>query len=187
MKPASPATMTATLTLAVLTAVVLTGCSSPRSDASAPQRSTRAPGPTPSLNVRAAAERDALAAYRGMWRAFVHAASTSNANDPLLTKYATSDALHTIQSALTKDRRQHRVAKGRVSTHPIVLSARPGTRPSQITLRDCADDSHWLTYHENGGLVDDQPGGKHSVTAIVEDRHGWKVTAFAAHEVGTCT
>lgn len=187
MKPAAPATMIATLTLAVLTAVALTGCSSPRSDASTPQRSNRAPSPTPSLSARAEAEHDALAAYRGMWRAFVHAASSSNANDPLLTKYATGEALQTIQSALTKDRRQHQVAKGDVSTHPIVLSATPETRPSQITIRDCADDSHWLTYHENGGLVDDQPGGKHSVTAIVENRHGWKVTAFAAHEVGTCT
>jgi hypothetical protein len=186
MKPIAPAALTSTL--AALTAVALTGCSSPRSDATAPRHSTRAPRTTPSLSARAAAEHDALTAYRGMWKAFVHAGRTADASDPMLSRYAEGAALDTITNDLKKSKASGQIIKGRLTLRPTVTKFASPHGQSEVDVKDCVDDTKWLVYHNNGGLVDHQPGGKHLVIAVVIDTQGtWKVSGLAAHGVGTCT
>jgi hypothetical protein len=186
MKPAAPAALAATL--AALIAAALTGCSSPRSDASAPRRSTRALSTTPSLSARAAAEHDALAAYRGLWKAFVHAGRTADASDPMLSRYAEGAALDTITDDLKKSKASGQIIKGRLTLRPTVTKFGSSRGQSEVDVKDCVDDTKWLVYHNNGGLVDHQPGGKHLVVAVVTDTQGvWKVSGLAAHGVGTCT
>lgn len=189
-RPAAAITTVAAIACAALYAGMLTGCSSrpPEASSSSPHGSGKAVHPTPSLPARLVAERDAMAAYRGMWRAFVHASQTSNAKDPLLARYATGTALATITTALTRSHNKGEISKGNVVLHPSVTSATPADAPSEVDLKDCADDSSWLKYHSNGTLINDVPGGKHLVMAVVSrSTTAWKVSDFAAHGVGTCT
>jgi hypothetical protein len=121
-----------------------------------------------------------------MWKAFVNAGKTSNASDPELPAYATGDALKAITSALAKDHDSGVISKGTVTNKPVVTSAKPATDPSEVDVRDCADATSWLRYRVSGGLADNEPGGRHLVTAVVQDVGGWRVSTFAAQGVGTC-
>lgn len=191
MRVAITRTTSMSLTAAVvLAAGLLGGCSSHRSDASSstPGSSGHSTASTPSRAARVSAESAALAAYRGMWHAFVHASHTSNPQDPQLPRYTSGNALKIITADLSKSRRSHQIGKGNVALHPTVTGARPASAPTEVEIRDCLDDSNWLEYKESGGLVDDVPGGKHRVEAVVTSKSGtWTVTAFALHGVGTCT
>src|SRR5262245_56580170 len=72
-------------------ALGLIGCSNKDRDANAPQRTPSTQ--SESVDRRAAATRDAIAAYTGMWMAMAKAAETSNPDDPELRRYAAGDAL----------------------------------------------------------------------------------------------
>ncbi|GAA4215283.1 hypothetical protein [Actinocatenispora rupis] len=168
----------------------LTACSSPdRGHAADPTPSASRPSPTQSVTARAKAEREALVAYRGMWNAFVHASRTSDVRDPLIARYTAGKARKTITDSLARDKAAMQVSKGNVVLKPTVTGAKPAMTPAEVDVQDCADASHWLVYHAEGGLIDDEPGGKHLVVAVVENVPGlgWRVTDFAAHEVGSCT
>ncbi|ROP28130.1 hypothetical protein [Couchioplanes caeruleus] len=142
---------------------------------------TSAPTPsaTPSLGPSAAAERDALIAYRGMWSAFVEAAKTSDPEAPDLNKYATGNALRLISSALYTNRSQDVVTLGELKIDPKVTALKPSDAPTEASVLDCVNDEKWLEHKKSGGLVNDKPGGKHRTTATVTlTADGWKVSRF---------
>ncbi len=154
------------------------GCSSdkPRSVPA----STPTPSTTPSLSPSAAAERDALTAYRGMWAAFVEAAKTSDPEAPELRKYSSDNALKLITSALYTNRSQGKVTLGELKIDPRVTTLAPSEAPTTASVVDCVNDEKWLEYKKSGGLVNDVPGGKHRTTAtVVRTNEGWKVSRFA--------
>lgn len=163
------------------------GCSSNESgDPPAGTPSTSA-SPTPSLGPREIAERDALAAYRGMWDAFVEAAKTSDPDAPDLRRYASDQALRLIVSSLYTDREQKKVTKGDLVLNPKVTDVKPAQAPTEAAVLDCVDSTNWVKHKASGGLVDDEPGGKHRTTATVKFADAtWKVSSFILEESGTC-
>ena len=79
------------------------------------------------------------------------------------------------------------VTKGHPVLHPQVTSLSQATNPTQATITDCFNDTHWLEYKTGGGLVNKTPGGRHATTAIVQDSAGvWKVSSLVVQAAGTC-
>ena len=138
-----------------------------------------APPVSVSLAPSAAGERDALAAYRGMWDAFVDAAKTSDPDAPQLRQYATDNALKLIVGDLYTNRARQKVILGDLKIDPKVTAATPAEAPTEASIVDCVNDENWLEYKKSGGLVDHNPGGRHKTTATVKlTAAGWKVTRF---------
>lgn len=157
------------------------GTESPPASPSAPPPSSVSP------TVSVGAESDAVAAYRGMWNAFVEAGKTSDPDAPAIRRYATGKALRLIVSALVTNREQKRVIRGDLVIDPRVTAATPPTAPTEVTVLDCVNDEKWLVYRASGGLADDEPGGKHRTTATVTRLGGtWKVSSFTLEDTGTC-
>jgi hypothetical protein len=172
--------------LVVASVLFAAGCDSDESGGT-PAGTPSAASPTPSLGPREAAERDALAAYRGMWDAFVEAGKVSDPDAPDLRKYASDQALRLIVSSLYTDREQGKITKGDLALNPKVSEVKPASAPTEATVLDCVDSNNWLKYKASGGLVDDVPGGKHRTTATVKFADAtWKVSSFILEESGTC-
>ncbi|MER7273499.1 hypothetical protein ABT369_03485 [Dactylosporangium sp. NPDC000244] len=143
--------------------------------------------PSASLAPSAAAGRDALVAYRGMWAAFVEAGKTSDADAPDLRKYASGNALKLIVSSLYTNRDQGKVSKGALMLDPKVTELKPSEAPTEATILDCVDSTNWLEYKASGELWDDKPGGKHRTTATVTRTDGsWTVSSFVLEGAATC-
>ena len=134
------------------------------------------------------AKQQALAAYSGMWHAMAEAAVTSDWQSPMLAQYATGDALGVISRSLYTDHLNGVVTKGEPKTNPQVSSADPPNDPTTVMISDCGDDSGWLKYKTNGQLFNDEPAGRHWITAEVKKQQdgSWKGTRFAIEEAGTC-
>lgn len=180
----------------VLVAVVLVaGCAATSSGSDAPGTSgasaSSAPGSssTGSVTTSAAGPRElALAAYRGMWADMASAAETSDHESSLLGRHASGEALVQIKRSLYADKKAGLVTKGRPVLSPRVQTVTSNGGLARATVIDCADDSHWLKYvAATGALQDDEPGGKHAVTAQVVGASGsWVVVRFLVRPVGTC-
>ena len=171
----------------VAASVLLAGCSCGGSGKAPTGTPSATPSTTPSLGPSAAAERDAVAAYRGMWDAFVVAGKVSDPDASDLRKYASDQALKLIVSSLYTDREQGKVTKGDLLLNPKVTEVRPASAPTEATVLDCVDSTNWLKYKASGGLWDDKPGGKHRTTAMVKFADAtWKVSSFILEESGTC-
>src|SRR5262249_12993486 len=154
--------------LVVASVLLGAGCSSDGSGGTPAGTPSATASSTPSLGPREAAERDALAAYRGMWDAFVEAGKASDPDAPDLRKYASDQALRLIVSSLYTDREQGKITKGDLVLNPKVSEVKPAPGPTEATVLDCVDSTNWLKYKASGGLVDDKPGGKHRTTATVK-------------------
>jgi hypothetical protein len=142
---------------------------------------------SPSASASATADTAALAAYRGMWNAFVEAAKVPDPSVPQLRQYASEDALKRIVGSLVIDRDQGKVVKGPLIINPSVTSLKPADRPTEATITDCVDATNWLEYKKSGELWDNKPGGKHHTTATVKLTNGtWKVSSFTLEVKGTC-
>jgi hypothetical protein len=159
--------------------VGMAACGSGKSSAKPTRSPSVTPSATASLSATGAAERDALAAYRGMWDSFVEAAKTSDADFPALRTYASDDALKLIVGALATNRHENKVILGDLRVDPKVTSATPPEAPADVAVLDCVNDEKWLVYNASGGLVNDKPGGRHQTTATVKrGSSGWKVSRF---------
>lgn len=176
------------LGLVAVSVALAAGCSPDKPKGVATSSPAVVPSATPSLDVPDAAERDALAAYRGMWRAFVEAGKTSDAESTELRTFASGNALKLIVSSLYTNKELGKITKGEVSLAPKVVTRTPDAATATMTIEDCVDSTRWLEYKVSGGLWDNKPGGKHRTTAIVKKQQGgtWKVDAFALRGSGTC-
>lgn len=129
----------------------------------------------------------ALVAYRGMWHAFVDAAKTSNPDASDLRTYASGQALRLIVGDLVTNRAQKKVVLGNLVINPSLAAVSPSSSPTQASIVDCVDDTHWLVYKASGGLYNNVPGGKHHTTATAKLTDGaWKVDSFFLDRPGTC-
>lgn len=130
----------------------------------------------------------ALVAYRAMWADWVTAARTSDSTTKALGREATGDALLLMLNSLAKDKHDGIVTRGQPVISPRVQSATPATASTHVTITDCADASHWLKYHaDTGALQDNEPGGRHAITALVQNVGGtWMVVQFLVRPVGSC-
>ncbi|WP_240437691.1 hypothetical protein [Sciscionella marina] len=136
------------------------------------------------------AKRQAMAAYVAMWRDVAVVSATSDWRSARLGAHATGDALSVLSRQMYADRYNHLVSKGDPVNKPVVESVTPVGAPKTVMVHDCGDDSGWLKYRaDNGQPVDDQPGGKRSITAEVKlvSDGSWRVTRFAVEGVGACT
>jgi len=169
----------------ITTAFVLGGC-----DGSTPSGNSST---VPSLSVppqstRGTAEQQALAAYEGMWQAYVKAGLTANSDEPDLARYASGRALTTLREGLARYRTDEQFLKGDLITHPQIAGASPDADPTSVTVVDCLDDTRFLVYKRSGELADDAAGGRRYTKATVADggAKGWKVTSFGVQAVSTC-
>ena len=128
-----------------------------------------------------------MAAYRGMWEDMATAAETSDHESPLLGRHSSGDALVQIKQSLYADKKAGMVTKGRPVLSPRVQTMTSNGGLTRVTVADCADATHWLKYvAATGRLQDDEPGGKHAVTAqVVESGGSWVVVQFLVRPVGT--
>ena len=173
--------------LLAASALLASGCSSDK-QTSLPTGPPLTSPSAPTVAASAAAEQDALVAYRGMWKAFVEAGRTSDAESADLRTYASGNALKLIVSSLYTDKELGKITKGEVALQPKVVKSAPDVAPTALTIEDCVDSTRWLEYKASGGLWDNKPGGKHRNTAIVKKQEdgAWKVDAFALRGSGTC-
>jgi hypothetical protein len=145
----------------------------------------------PNSTVSAADEgrQGALAAYRAMWSDFVTAGRTSDWQSPELARHATGIALQKLTRGLYTDHQNGAVTRGEPALQPSVSSVEPAANPTKIVITDCGDTSNFLKYNKDTGLpVDDVPGGRQLINAIVELQadSSWKVSDFGVHGVGSC-
>lgn len=133
-------------------------------------------------------QQQALDAYRAMWASWVTAAQTSDAHTKTIGRHATGNALELILTSLAQDKQEGMVTRGQPLINPRVQVATPPSAPTHVTLSDCADASHWLKYQASTGkLKNNVPGGRHAITALVQDVGGtWMVVQFVVQSVGSC-
>lgn len=159
------------------------GAVSSSADSPSPTPSESAPNPA---NIAAEA---ATSAYLGMWASFATAGETSDWQSPELARHAADEALSVLSRGLYASHHNDLVYKGKPVLNPQVTSVDPPENPSKVVISDCGDSSNWLQYHvATGELADDEPGGRRSITGIVEKQSDgvWRVTGFAVRAVGTC-
>ncbi len=120
-----------------------------------------------------------------MMAAMVQASATSDPDFPLLTKYATGEALVTLRYSLQASRLKGLVSKGPMRMAPRVESVTADGL--MVRISDCVDDSEWLRYRQDGSLPGGAPGGRRSTTAEVITVDGaWKVSVLRISETETC-
>src|SRR5262245_44621022 len=168
----------------IVISMALAGCHSGSGKQGAqPSPVPSSPSPAPS----AVAAADAVAAYRGMWKAVVAASAVPDPDAPDLRRYASDDALKLIVGNLVIDRDQGKVVKGDVVLNPTLTALQPADQPTQAIITDCVDATNWLVYKKSGELWNNEPGAKHHNTATVKLTNGvWKVSSFTLEKGGTC-
>jgi hypothetical protein len=134
------------------------------------------------------AEQEALAAYRGVWDAYVTAIAVADPNHPSLARFAAGDALQVLTDGLEAVRRDGLAGRGDVTLDPVVTGRQPPSAPETVQVVDCVDTSSTELYRVDGEPFDDTPGGFRRAEATVRDTGDgdWKVTGFALYGVGSC-
>lgn len=133
--------------------------------------------------------RQALAAYRGMWRAYGQAVQVPDPSSPQLPRYATADALATLTTGLQSLKDQGLKGTGDIEVNPTITAAAPTDHPTEVEVTDCLDSSRsHIVRASPGPAYHDPPGGHRRVIATVKRQPdgAWKVASFAAQVVGTC-
>lgn len=173
--------------IVIASAVWLTGCGHSGSETKPTPPPTKTSLAIPNLSAKDVAERDALAAYRGMWDAWVDAGKTANPDAPGLRTYTGGEALKLIVGVLATNQHAEQVTLGNVAIDPRVSEVKPQSAPTKATVKDCVNTENWLNHKASGGLVNDIPGGRRDMTATATRVDGaWKVTAFQLGRLGTC-
>lgn len=180
----------AALLPAALVIVSLSGCgSSPASHEPAPVSLPPFTHSSAASQDAAAAGRNALDSYRGMWQAYQEALQVPDPGSSELARYATGDALDTLIKGLQSVKDQGLKGTGTVSLAPEITSVSPAAAPTEIDVTDCMDSSDSrLVRVSPGPTYDDSPGGHRRVLATVRRQpdDSWKVSNFGAQAVGTC-
>jgi hypothetical protein len=128
-----------------------------------------------------------LAAYMGMWHAYVVAARTSDYQSPALARHSAGGARSLLVRGLLNAHKQGIVTLGTPTFKPRVTTMTPVGHPNRASVKDCADSSHWLTYNRAGAVVGDRSPGRRSIEAdlrLLGD--SWKVTQLVVEKEGTC-
>ncbi|MEW2127560.1 hypothetical protein AB0891_28010 [Streptomyces sp. NPDC007259] len=135
--------------------------------------------PTPSASKddgkkeRAAAGRDALAAYRGMWDTQVEAYSSGSMKNAKLGDYTTGDAAAKIIEGFTYYNDHGLAFKGRPDTAPKVSAVDVTSDVHTATITDCVDMT---------GVVVRRSTGKPIAVAKEDTRRPWTIQATTAKD-----
>lgn len=169
-------------------ACALVACTSPSTPAG-PASTPAVPLDRPSSTAVDTARQNALAAYRGMWRAYADAGATGATSSPNLTRYTSGEALDALRVALRSIADGGLVLRGEAVPHPQVQQLSPPAAPTTAVIVDCLDDRNFKRVKASsaGAPFSDSPGGYRHVTATVTAVNGtWKVTVLQPGGVGTC-
>jgi hypothetical protein len=137
----------------------------------------------------AAQKQAALFAYEEMVNDWVSAGLTANYKDPVLSQYASGDALELITKALITEQSKGAVSKGSPTVTDISFGQMvPSSDPTEIVINSCFSDAAWLEYKaSDGSLLNNVPGGEHRTQVLAKDENGtWKIDQLAMNAVGTC-
>src|SRR5262249_42443348 len=155
-----------------------------------PAVSLPATSPAPTSTDPAVAVQQGVAAYRGMWDAYLKVLGAPDPDSPELARYATGLALTILVDGVRKVRDQGLKGEGTFIVSPQVTEIAPASAPTKISIRDCMNTAQSRIVRASPGPpYSDTPGGRQLCLASVQ-RQGdgsWKVTSFGLHEVGTCT
>jgi hypothetical protein len=149
---------------------------------------TASPSATASLAPSAAAEREALAAYVGMWQAHARAAQVPDPDYSELRQFAADRALARLVSVLVAYRESGVVTTGEPIVNARITGASPAEAPIEVAVADCGDSTNWRKHKKATGepIPDDVPG-RHNITAVVKPVDGsWKVVSFDVGDLGSC-
>lgn len=146
------------------------------------------PSATASLDPGAVAEREALAAYAGMWLAMAKAGEVPDPDAPELRRYAADEALAAIVGALVTYREAGLVLRGTPITNAHITGANPAEAPTEVMVADCGDSTSWTTHNQaTGEMIKDDPRGRRYITAVIKPIAGfWKVVSFEVGDIGSC-
>lgn len=188
--PRPPRSAACVLGLA-LAVTALCGCSSSASTAGRGPAVSAAPTVSPATTqpptAADQARLSALTAYRSMWADVTAVSATGEYQDPRLGHHASGEALSILYRGIYTNHRQGIVSRGAPLLHPTVVNSFPAGRPTDVTISDCSDGTHWLNYKLNGELQDSTPGGRHKIQAIVRlSGNLWKVNQLAVQSLGSC-
>ena len=175
----------------------LAGCTpdpSPSTSTPSPNGSTPSSppssSPSPTATDAAAQVQLAIAAYRGMWDAYLRVLQNPNPDSPDLATYASGDAFNTLVKGVRELRDKGLKGEGSFVMDPRPTEIAPASDPKKVSVRDCFNDGGARVVRATPGpAYSDKPGGRRLCLATVE-RQGdgsWKVTSFGLREVGTCT
>ena len=152
-----------------------------------PRSSAPAPSSIAPADVLEAKVNDALAAYRGLWTAYISATRHPDPNDAGIRKYATGDALHVFVSGLASMQSRGLAGTGTVELHPKAVDIEPASAPTVVGISDCVNSAHSHLYKVDGSTYHDPPGGRQKASATVQFTNDkWTVTEFGLQAVGTC-
>ena len=178
--------------LAVLAGAALTGCDR-GTDTPAPSGSARSvPRATPPAVAKAVdpatAGRQAIAAYRGMWRVYEAAVAIPEPDTAALSRFTSGPALSRLSEGLQAATIKGLKGTGTVRLSPAISSAAPAAAPTEVEITDCMDTSRWRLVRASGDPYTDSPGGHRLVVATVKQTSpgGWKVDQLTINQVGTC-
>ncbi|GAB4054824.1 hypothetical protein [Catellatospora paridis] len=176
------------LAVPVLAAAALAACSPRDKPPSAPPQASGSPPAVASpATDRASAQRDAVVAYVGMWRAYETAAAAGDTSGTQAARYATGDALDLINRAVQKIVKDGLRAQGTSVLAPRATEVRGVDVPAEVRVDDCMDTSGTRLVKVDGSKYTDSPGGRRKMVATVRlVDGGWKVVSFGLGQVGTC-
>jgi len=141
----------------------------------------------PTADARGVAEKRAVEAYRGMWRAFADAGAEGNPGHPDLPRFAEGAALRALVTGLQANKKQGLISRGDIVYSPKATAVAPVSAPTEVTIVDCADTSKATRVKASGAPFQDTPGGRRLIRATAKGNDEvWKVTTFAANKVGSC-
>jgi hypothetical protein len=165
---------------AVITALLLGGCTDGSSEARALPEGTVA---TTASRMPDAEHAEAIAVYRLWWRDLAAVSAMPDPDSPKLNDHAMGGALELMKHGLKAAQENEVVTKGAPRPDPEVASA----SRDKVVIRDCVDGTDWLQYKLNGELKNDVPGSHFKADATVRRIEGvWKVSDLYMHEAGSC-
>lgn len=164
------------------------GCGSDESGGTPAGTPSAFASPTPTLGPREAAERDALAAYVGMWQAVAKVGEAPDPDAPELRRFAADRALARLVDVIFTYRETGVVTRGTPMVNARVTGASPAEVPAEVTVADCGDSTNWTKHKKSTGeLIKDDPRGRRTITAVVKSVDGsWKVVSFDVGDIGSC-
>ncbi|MFB8207907.1 MULTISPECIES: hypothetical protein [unclassified Streptomyces] len=176
--------------MAVCLLVLATGCGAKdeKKPAEPTASATKDDGAT---KKRAAAERDALAAYRGMWEAQTKAYSTGSMKDVKLSEYTTGNAAANIIEGFTYYQKTGIAFTGPPVISPKVTAVDVDSSVHTATITDCVDVTGIVVRRATGKPIagvkeDDRRPWTAKATTAKDGKGGWRIVDYTIDKDRTC-
>lgn len=169
--------------------VLAAGCGA--QDEDKPAKPTASATVDAGAKKRAAAGRDALAAYRGMWDAQVKAYSTGSMKDVKLGEYTTGDAAAMIIDVFTYYKDRGIAFTGAPVTSPKVTAVDVSSPVHTATITDCVDVTGIVVRRATGKPIggpkeDNRRPWTAQATTAKDGKGGWRISDYTIDKDRTC-